>query len=354
MPTILVIDDNKTNNENLVEILEFAGYNVIVSEHGRQGLLVAETSQPDLILCDLSFSILDGFVVLQMLSRNQFCCRIPFVFLTSRTEREDIRIGMDLGADDYITRPFDPSELLSSIECQIRKGNSTGLSGLNGLNKIVQEITTPPVESDFPLKVLARDRVVNFFKKKQVIYHQGGYPSCLYFILKGKVKTYILDEDGKEFITDLYVEGDFFGYASLLYQKRYVETAEAIMDVEVSVIPRNEFEGILSEDSSFRKQIMKLLAQDINEREKQLLKSAYDSLRKKTADALLILYGKYNQSGQCQVGIKFTRSNLAALVGVAKESMARTLAEFKDEHLIDVRNGAIFILDMDKMIRMCR
>ena len=79
MPTILVIDDNILDNEHLIEMLKFANYKVIVADNGKQGLLMAEAWIPDLILCDLSLPILDGFVVLQMLSRSEACCRIPFI-----------------------------------------------------------------------------------------------------------------------------------------------------------------------------------------------------------------------------------------------------------------------------------
>ena len=274
-------------------------------------------------------------------------------YLTARATREDIRMGMELGANDYITKPFNPSELLSSIECQLRKVTGPGLSEIKEVKPQNQETGRPGNVGHPSMQALVADRKLRAVKNRRAIYQEGNYPSLLYYILKGKVKTYIIDKDGKELITEIYGEGEFFGYTPLLHQKRYIDTAAAIGDVELSVIPYSDFERKLFEDNNFRKQIIRLLARDIKGREKQLLKSAYDSLRKKTAEALLVVYNKYNQSAQGNTGIRFTRSNLAALAGVAKESLARILAEFRDEHLIDVRNGTIFILDMDKITRMC-
>lgn len=354
MSTILVIDDDLSVRGNLVEILELAGYNVIVAEDGKKGLLMAETRRPDLILCDLSVPILDGYVVLQMLSRNEACCRIPFIFLTSRTDRAGIRMAMDLGADDCITKPFNPSDLLSSIECRLRKVTSRRLPQIGDMKKMMLIIGNSTDRREVPLQEFVKDRNVKFFKKKQIIYREGNYPSCFYYILKGMVKIYVFDEDGKELITELCVEGDFLGFTALLYQQRYTDNAETIGEVQLAIIPYDDFQELLGVDNNFRNQIIKLLAHDIEEKEQHLLKSAYDSLRKKTADALLTVFNKNIQSGQVDAGIKFSRSNLAALAGVAKESLARTLAEFRDEHLIDIRSGTIYILDMGKITKMCK
>ena len=353
MPTILVIEDNPTVRDSLVEILQMAGYDVIFAGNGKQGIHMAETRHPDVIICDLSLPILDGYVVLQILNSNEACCKIPFIFLTARTERSDVRMGMNLGADDYITKPFDPSDLLNSIECQLKKLENNRLVQLHEM-QMVSELCIPESADYNPLKTLVMDRNVRRFRKRQVIYQEGNYPSCLYFIVKGKVKTFILDEDGKELITELACEGDFLGYAALLEQIRYVDTAEAIGEVELAMIPHNDFENVLANDAVMRQQVIRLLAENIEEKEAQLLKTAYDSLRKKAAAALLMVYKKYNIVDYTDVGINFSRGNLAALAGVAKESLARTLAEFRDEQLIEIRRGTIYIRDKDKLTQFCK
>lgn len=347
MAKILVIEDNQAIRENITEILEMADYSVIEAADGRQGLLLAETQHPDLIVCDLSLPILDGYVVLQMLSRNDTACRVPFIFLTARAERAEIRRGMDMGADDYITKPFNPSELLSAIECQLRKSAYTRPHVIND----------PPVMTESmiedPFKGLIKDRNIKTFKSKQIIYQEGTHPSCLYFILKGFVKTIRVDDDGKEFITGLFREGDFLGFVPILDKTRYSDSAHAIDQVMLSVIPISDFEEMTSLNKHAQEQIIKMLAHTIEEKEVQLLRVAYDSLRKRAADTLLSVFNKYSVAGDSNVGIKFSRGNLAAIAGVAKESFARTLADFRDEHLIDIRHGVIYLLDISKLNQLC-
>lgn len=344
MATILVIEDNQAIRENIVEVLELADYQTLEAADGKEGLLLAETRHPDLIVCDLSLPILDGFVVLQMLNRDDKPCKIPFIFLTARSERAEIRKGMDMGADDYITKPFNPSELLSAIECQLRKAAHARSNAVR-----TQAAITP--EETEPFKDLVKDRNIKNFRNKQIIYQEGNTPSCIYFILKGLIKTFRMDEDGKEMITGLYKEGDFLGYLSLLEKTHYSDTAEAIGQVVLSVIPRQDFEEAMGNKHA-REQIIRMLTHTIEEKDVQLLRVAYDSLRKRAADALLTVFNKYNVAGDQNIGIKFSRGNLAALAGVAKESFARTLADFKDEHLIDIRKGVIYLLDIGKLNRL--
>jgi len=344
MATVLVIEDNQAIRKNIVEILEMAGYNVIEAADGKQGIRFAETRHPDLIVCDLSLPILDGFVVLQMLNKDDKPCKVPFIFLTSRSGRAEIRKGMDMGADDYITKPFNPTELLRAIECQLRKAAQV-------------KLPQPAVEgsaaiNEDPFHDLIKDRNIKTVKNKQVIYKEGSHPACLYFILKGLVKTFIIDEYGKEFISGLYKEGEFLGYLPVLEKTGYRDTAEAIGQAALAIIPVEDFEELASVNKYARERLIRMLTQSIQEKEIQLLRFAYDSLRKRAADTLLMVLNKYNAAGDTTVGIKLSRGNLAALAGVAKESFARTLADFKEENLIDIRKGVIYLLDMEKLYNL--
>lgn len=346
MATILIIEDNQEIRDNIAEILEMADYQVIAAADGKQGLMLAESKHPDLIVCDLTLPILDGFVVLQMLNKDDKPCKIPFIFLTARSERAEIRKGMDMGADDYITKPFDPSELLSAIECQLRKAAHARISSVK-----VKPVTTEEENKadEDPFTNLTKDRNIRTIKSKQIIYQEGNHPSCLYFILKGLVKTFRIDEEGKEFISGLYKEGEFLGYLPVLEKTRYSDTAEAIGQVTMAIIPIGDFEELTVSNRHARERIIRMLTHTIEEKEVQLLRVAYDSLRKRAADTLLTVFHKYNVAGDSSVGIKFSRGNLAAIAGVAKESFARTLADFKEEHLIDIKNGVIYLLDIGKL-----
>lgn len=121
MKKILIVEDNHDVRENLAEILELSGYQPITAENGKIGVEKAMQDPPDLILCDVMMPELDGFGVLHIISRNQRTADVPFIFLTAKAERDDFRRGMSLGADDYITKPFDETVLLQTIETRLKK-----------------------------------------------------------------------------------------------------------------------------------------------------------------------------------------------------------------------------------------
>jgi CRP/FNR family transcriptional regulator, polysaccharide utilization system transcription regulator len=118
---ILLIEDNKDMRENTAEILELSRYEVLTAKNGKEGVEIAQTKKPDLIICDIMMPMLDGYGVLHMLSKNTETANIPFIFLTAKAERSDFRKGMEMGADDYVTKPFDDVELLNAIERRVLK-----------------------------------------------------------------------------------------------------------------------------------------------------------------------------------------------------------------------------------------
>src|SRR5215210_3944081 len=119
--TVLVIDDNNELRENTAEILELAGYKTLTAENGKKGVEVAIKEKPSVIICDIMMPELDGYGVLHLLRKNPDTEYIPFIFLTAKTERNDFRKGMEMGADDFITKPFDDIELLNAIEIRLKK-----------------------------------------------------------------------------------------------------------------------------------------------------------------------------------------------------------------------------------------
>ena len=121
MKKILVIEDNEEVRETLAEILELSGYQVDTAKDGAIGARKALDAPPDIILCDVMMPKLDGFGVLNILSKKQETADIPFVFLTAKADKNDFRRGMNLGADDYITKPFYKDELLQVIETRLKK-----------------------------------------------------------------------------------------------------------------------------------------------------------------------------------------------------------------------------------------
>src|SRR5215831_14446452 len=140
MKTILLIEDNKDVRENTAEILGLSNYKVLTAENGKTGAALALKEKPDLIICDIMMPVLDGYGVLHLLGKNKETAGIPFIFLTAKTDRADMRKGMEMGADDYITKPFEESELLNAVEARLRKAellNREYASGVNGLNQFI-------------------------------------------------------------------------------------------------------------------------------------------------------------------------------------------------------------------------
>lgn len=276
MKKILLIEDNDEIRENTAEILELANYKVVTAENGKLGVEAALAETPDLIVCDVMMPVLDGYGVLHALHKNESVKNIPFIFLTAKTERSDQRRGMEMGADDYITKPFSGTELLNAIEGRMKKADllkEEYTSGIEGVNKLLAA-----TGSKDALEMLTADRDVNKYKKKQVVYNEGNRAARLFYVVKGKVKTYKTNDDGKELVVGLYNEGDFLGYVALLEASSYKETAEAMEDSELAIIPKADFDELMNNSSQVAKKFIQLLAKNVVEKEDHLLGLAYLSL----------------------------------------------------------------------------
>lgn len=342
MKKILVIEDNLEVRENLAEILELSGYEVTTAENGKVGVQIARNKTPDLILCDVMMPELDGFGVLRILDQHPKTADIPFVFLTAKAEKDDFRKGMNLGADDYITKPFDDVELLDAIEMRLKKSERIKKSfdgTAQGLRSFISE-----ARGQQELNRLSEDRETQRFRKKDFIYEEGQYAKRLYFIASGKVKTFKTNDVGKEYIIKIHKAGEFLGYQALIKEDKYHESASALEDSELSLIPKEDFFALLYNNRDFSARFIKMLADNMEGQEEQLLSLAYNSIRKRVAESLLVLQERFAKDG-----ISILRDDLASMVGTAKESVIRTLTDFKNEGLIKIEGGSITILDAEKL-----
>lgn len=350
MKSILLIEDNADIRDNMAEILELADFKVMTAENGKAGVELAIENKPDLIVCDIMMPVLDGYGVIHMLQKNPDTQNIPFIFLTAKAERTEIRKGMDLGADDYITKPFNGTELLNAIESRLRKSDLLRKelpAGISGLDTLISTISGKEA-----LDAFIANRSTGRYKKKQAIYTEGHHPARLYYLIKGKVKTFKINDDGKEFVIGLYNEGEFLGYTSLLEDDLYKESAEALEECEIALIPKNEFNELINCNREVLQKFVLLLTNNITEKENQLLGLAYNSLRKKVAETLVTLSKKYKSDKNKPFAINISRENLANIAGTAKESLIRTLSDFKDEQLIDIVHGDIVVLDEKKLQKL--
>ena len=350
MEKILLIEDNEALRENTAEILTLANYEIITAENGKIGVEKAMSNPPDLIVCDIMMPVLDGYGVYQIISKNPDLQHIPFIFLSAKSERNDLRKGMEMGADDYITKPFSDVELLNAIRARLEKIKIQQHHGGKAI-ETWQQIIADLGEKDEMHTTLENHDIIEY-KKKQTIYSEGQHPNKLYYIESGKVKVFKTSDTGKELIIGLLSTGDFFGHIPLIENTVYEEIAETLEESSIRVIPKKEFEKLITTNQEIALKVIKLLANNISEKEQQLVALAYHSLRKRVADALLTLKRKYATNVDENFSMSISREDLANIAGTATESLIRTLSDFKNEKLIEIKDGKITLLEEKKLINL--
>jgi len=290
--------------------------------------------------------VLDGYGVYHLLSKHTETATIPFIFLTAKSEKADFRKGMDMGADDYLMKPFNGIDLLQAIEVRLKKNETlkNQYAGIDGLHNFLQQ-----VQQDGKVKLTSDEREINNYNKKSKLYSLGQRPRAMYYIVSGKVKIYKTNEDGKEFITSIHGQGEYFGYMSILEEKNYTDDAESLEDTVLMIIPREDFLQLISNDMQIAQIFIKIITNNIAEKEENLLNLAYSSLRKKVAYGLIQLLEKYHVEKEIQPVLNLSREHMAQSIGVATESLIRTLSDFKDEKLIDIKTGKVIIIDEKKL-----
>jgi len=346
MKKVAVIEDNHEMRENIEEILLLADYEVVTAKNGKEGVELVKESLPDVILCDIMMPELDGYGVLYYLSKNPTTNAIPFIFLTAKTERSDFRKGMNLGADDYISKPFEEMELLEAIESRLNKRDvfkniSQSANKWDSFTSVVSDLTG--------LDDLKKDSVAKSFAKKSIIYNDGDSPKYLYYINEGHVRTYKVSEDGKEMVTAIYSPNEFFGYKELLSQDHYKEYAMTIEGASLSLINKDDFEQLILSNKDVSINFIKLLANNVIEREQELVNLAYNTVRKRVAEALTKLYDTYRKPPADSVEITVSRDELASIVGTATESVIRILSEFKNDGYLKTKGSLITIINIDEL-----
>ena len=347
---ILIIEDNEDIRDSSVEILELADYEVLQADNGKTGVELAQRHLPDIILCDIMMPELDGYGVLYLLSKNPETANIPFIFLTAKAERADMRKGMEMGADDYLTKPFDDIELLNTIESRFLKKDkleafySKSFESLQNLANQNQGLDE--------LKSIISDRKVKLVRKKQNIYYEGDAISGIYLILSGRVKAIKLSEDGRELVTGMYGPEEYLGIQAMLSSDQYNETTEAVDDTTVCLLPKDTVKQLLDNYTDIGQKFIKILSSNLIEKEEQLLQLAYHSVRKRMAEILLRLAKQQNISDDNNTLIRISRDDLASMAGMATETVSRTLSDFKDESIIEKKGSVIQIVDSLKLQRM--
>jgi CRP/FNR family cyclic AMP-dependent transcriptional regulator len=350
MRKILLIDDDEDFRESVAEILQLSNYVTLTAPDGKTGVEKALKEKPDLIICDVSMPQMDGFSVLHILSRHPETASIPFIFMTGKNELTDIRKGMGMGADDYLVKPFNEADLLNSIEMRLSKFNSSKCKLTDTQQNIITFIKEIQLGGSVSTSILSAS--VQKHKKKSVLYSEGQKASAVYFVVKGKIKEYMINEDGKELITNMYAKGDFIGYTTILENTYYNETVQIIEDSELLIITKRDFLQLINNNLQVANEFIGKLSHNILIKDQKLLQLAYSSLRKKVATGILEVIDKFQEKHNGKPIIEISREDLANVVGSAQESLSRTLKEFRNEQLIDIFEGNIIVLNDLKLRRL--
>jgi len=349
--TILVIEDNPEMWENIADILSLANYTVLTAKNGKIGVEIAQEQLPDLILCDVMMPELDGYGVLHILGKNPRTAGIPFIFLTAKAEKSDVRTGMSLGADDYITKPFDGSDLLKVVETRLKKHEIIKTSFSSDIQDIDDFFNRARQLKEF--HKLSENRQSRKIRRKDFVFMEGQEPNDLFFIQEGEVKTYKTTQEGKELVTGIHHKGDFIGFLPLLENTPYNESAVALEDSEVYLIPRDDFSALIYSNREIARVFIKLLSNSLYETEQRLLEMAFQSVRQRVASSLLKIHDHMSQHGPEDL-ITISRKDISGIVGTATESLNRTLADFKSEKLIEITESGIKLVNRQKLERLAQ
>ncbi|MBO2543232.1 response regulator [Salegentibacter sp. BDJ18] len=340
MKKILLIEDDVTVRENTAELLELSNYEVVTAPDGKKGVDKAKEEVPDIIVCDIMMPELDGYDVLTRLSEDSETKGIPFIFLSAKTEHKDVRRGMDLGADDYLTKPFEEEDLLSAIESRLAKVEILQAQKRNNNNgETVQNLSA--------FREMMRNREQISFKAGENIYEEGKSSLHFYMVERGVVKAHKYDSRGKEMITELYKEGDFFGNLSFNKNSAYGEYATALEDSVLYVVSKDELREILKSNSNISMELLQEMGDHLMGVKEQLMEIAYASVRRKTARTILLFAHKIKKNPLHS--IRISRADLAGVAGIASETLIRTLSDFKKEGLIEIEGRNVKLLNAEKL-----
>ncbi|MFK8054654.1 MAG: response regulator [Saprospiraceae bacterium] len=342
MNTILVIEDNSEVRENVCDILELAGYKAIAAENGKVGIKLAIERTPDLILCDIMMPGLDGYGVLKILTGREDTVGIPFVFVTAKSEQEDLRRGMNLGADDYVTKPFYKDELLRVLEVRLKKQKSrqepallvptswTGFLSQGALNEAIEK--------------LCADSNKRTYKRGEAIYRQGEQVRDMFVLRKGFAKTQNTTDFGKSLIVYVFKTGEMFGYPEMIANRSYEHDTIALTDVEVDIISATTARELLASDPNIADFILGCLACGLLDADRRMMNQSYLSVRKRCASTLLRANNVFGDAAW-----PMSREELSQWAGTAKETFIRNLTDFRDSGFIEINNNQISIVDASKL-----
>jgi CRP-like cAMP-binding protein/CheY-like chemotaxis protein len=344
MARILLIDDDQAFLKMTSEVLNVAGYDVDFAADGKTGVIMAQATHPDLILCDIQMMELDGFGVLKILSKENDTASIPFIFISSQNDGASIRKGLFHGGDDFLIKPIQSSELIDAIEKRLNRIQLWKSSSNEKMdNKFFKNKPIGIFLSDF-----FANRKLKALKKKDKLYYENDFANHTYYLISGKIKTIKTDSYGKEYVTDIFLPGKLLGFLPIQENGEHRETAVAMEPSVIAVVPKHEFVDYLKQEPSFSFAIMQLMSENIAEKENRMLQLAYATVKERVAETLLYFHNEQDAPSPI-AGI--SRDDLASIVGTTKESLVRALSEFKKDGSIKALSKSIAINDVKTLRR---
>lgn len=342
---ILLIEDDQTLLVNTKEVLELSGFEVLTAGNGKLGVTLAREKLPDLIISDIMMPELDGFGVYKTLEKNRTTRQIPFIFISGKSEPEDVRYGMNMGADDYITKPFKKNDLITAVASRLAKHDI--LKDRNR-NKKPRKVPSRVIETLEELRVLLKDYGDPVeVEKHEELFREGWHASSIFLMEQGLIKTFRLDQYGKELITGISKKDDFLGFYSFKAGGQYPETAQAMENSQLFRFSSEEFIHTLLKSQELTVEFAQLISENLSVMKSHLLDMAYSSVLKKTTKTILQFAEKIQEDPQqC---IKISRSDLASVAGISTESFIRSLSSLRKEGLIDIVGRDIKILNLQKL-----
>lgn len=207
------------------------------------------------------------------------------------------------------------------------------------------------------IHLLTKSMVTHSYKKGEILFREGSYPTGIYYIRTGKVKKYNTDKEGREQIFYVYREGELFGYHALLSEEKFTDTASTIEESIISFIPKDDFLQAIQLSSILSNRLLKVMSHEFGVLVNGLSVLAQKTVRERLAVSLLVLRDKYKKENQDNkpVELDLSRDDLAKFVGTARETLVRLIHDFKEEGLIETNGRKITLLkplDLSKIANL--
>jgi CRP-like cAMP-binding protein len=208
----------------------------------------------------------------------------------------------------------------------------------------------PPADID----LLSSNKIEKLYKKGEIIFREGSFPSGIFLIKDGKVKKYKLDKDGKEHIIYVANTGELLGYHAVLAEDRYPDSAAALEESKIAFVSKEDFIDTLQQSDVLNRRLLKTLSHEYGVMANSVTMFAQKSVRERLALQLIVLREKYKVDFQpgMPVEINLGRDDLASLVGTARENVVRVLTDFKAEGILTTKGRRIIVYDVKRLIEI--